>query len=146
MKLYTIQLAKHRLLKDSGIELVDTTVKSGLKILAPSWEILNAYRANENQEEAEKIYVKAFYSKLRKDYRENPEEFIKWLKQGKPIALACYCRAGKFCHRHLLVDIFIKIGKKLGIDVEYVGEIQTLENIHELPEETNKRLPSEQDS
>lgn len=129
MKLYTIQLAKHRLLKDTDITLLDVTVKSGLKIMAPSWEILNNYRNQGSTDRAWEEYTLAFYQKMRESYAMNPQIWHRWITNDKPLALACYCRAGKHCHRHLLRDIFQKIAKKQGFELEYCGEIETLENI-----------------
>jgi hypothetical protein len=39
MDIATVQLAKWRKLKPLNFELIDTTVKSGIKAFAPTWRI-----------------------------------------------------------------------------------------------------------
>lgn len=120
---YTIQISQWRLIKDSPIEFLDITVKSGLKIFAPSWEILNAYQDAGKSDTAKKIYTEQFYQKMRESFKMNSNIWYRWMTNDKPIALACYCRAGEFCHRCLMVDIWQTISKQAGLDLEYGGEI-----------------------
>lgn len=129
MDVYTIQMAKHRLLKDTGIELLDITVKSGVLIFAPSWEILNAYRSAGSSDSAWVVYKKDFYNKMRNSYKQNKTIWHRWIQNDKPIALACYCGAGKNCHRHLILDIWLKIAEKQGFELNYKGEITSLEDL-----------------
>lgn len=119
LEVFTIQIAKHRLLFRTDIEFIDTTVKSGEKVFAPSTELLWAYKCG-HLSEAE--YIDRFYKLCRQRYRRDPEPWLRLLRRGR-VALACYCRDGEFCHRHLLVDILEKLCRSEGIAFYYGGEI-----------------------
>ena len=119
MELYTIQLAKWRSCP-SDIELIDTTVKSGELIFAPSKDIVNGIKYKGLSEED---YIKEYYRLMRISFKNNKERWLEVLSKDK-IAIACYCRKDKFCHRFLLKDIFLKIGLKHHIDIEYSGELK----------------------
>lgn len=119
MILRTMQLAKWRKLDGTKTKLVDVTIKSGEKILAPSWDLLGRYKAGETSEEE---YIKEYFSLMRERYVNNLDWFIKFCMQDD-IAIACYCNSDSFCHRFLLVEILEAICKKHNIPFVYLGEL-----------------------
>lgn len=102
---WTIQMAKWRIAKEREIHLLDTTAKSGHSEFAPDFGVVMAYKAGQVSEAQ---YTDIYYARMRKSYRENRN---KWdmLKEYPRLAIACYCKPGAFCHRHLFVDIIGKI-------------------------------------
>lgn len=120
MDLYTIAIPQWRKAKERGIELFDITVKSGYKPFAPYDDVLWAYKRGEVSDEE---YTQLYLEKLRKRFIEAPEDFQQFLEKSGPVAVACYCRAGKFCHRHLFVGFIQEVADDNGYTVRYAGEI-----------------------
>lgn len=119
MIVYTIQLGQWRHARDRCVPLLDVTVKSGIKELAPTWELLQRYRSKQTTAEE---YTVEFYTLMRESYRTDPMQWASILDTAE-IALACYCKAGDFCHRHLLVDMIEKQALAKGIPFFRGGEI-----------------------
>lgn len=115
MEVYTYQLANWRKVKDLGIHYMDTTIKSGDPMLAPTWTLLSAYRYFGLSDED---YTKAYNLLLEDRLKESPEYFNE-LFNIAVLAVGCYCRPGKFCHRHLLVKFLEK-----HTEIIYRGEIK----------------------
>lgn len=120
MELYTIAIPQWRKAKERGIELVDITVKSGLEHFAPYKDILYAYKRGEVSDDQ---YTEVYLNKLKTHLRSSPEDFQSFLEKPGPLAVACYCRAGKFCHRHLFVGFIQEVADDNGYTVRYAGEI-----------------------
>ena len=116
MDVYTYQIAKWRVVKalDSGIVLIDTTVKTGYKQVAPTWEMVMGSKDGSVSPEN---YTRQYNEILDYSRQVNPRFWGSLLRLEK-VALGCYCAPGKFCHRHLLVDDLRKL-----TDVKYVAEI-----------------------
>lgn len=89
---------------DLGVPYMDTSIKSGDWMLAPTWTLLAAYKYN-GATEAE--YTEGYNQLLEERLIEFPEYFDE-LFNVEVIAVGCYCRPGKFCHRHLLVKFLDK--------------------------------------
>lgn len=104
---------------DSTFNVMDITVKSGNKIFAPSWDIVMDWK---NGLINQATYTKEYIRLMRISFKEHKKEWLDVLKQDK-IILCCYCHNGDFCHRYILVDLFIKTAKYYGIDVKYEGEL-----------------------
>lgn len=119
MILHTVQIAQWRKVKALGIDFIDVTLKSGLKWLAPTPELLYPYKMGQI---TDKEYTDRFYNLMRQRYIEDKQRFIDFINQGE-ICIACYCTAGKFCHRYLLVDILRKLCVEFNIPFTYQGEI-----------------------
>lgn len=119
MKVYTIQMAQWRLAKEKGIPLVDITVKSGMQALAPTWRMVTLLKAGAISEQE---FAELYLEKLRDDDWANREEWTK-LMSNDTMALACYCRAGEFCHRYLLADYLKDLRQKQTLPFTYGGEI-----------------------
>jgi uncharacterized protein YeaO (DUF488 family) len=97
--IYTIQMGQWRLARQQGIRLIDTTIKSGVRAFAPTWEMVQSYKAGELSEED---YTHLYRERINQLYRADPDVWKQYFDNNEYIALACYCRAGEFCHRHLL--------------------------------------------
>lgn len=120
MELYTVAMYNWRKAKAKGVEVQDTTVRSGNALFAPSWEMVRTYKAGELSEEE---YTKQYYEKMRDSFRNNRDKWLA-LFQKEKLALACYCGPDKFCHRLLLKAILLKIAEAEGISVKDCGEIK----------------------
>lgn len=120
MDLYTIQMAQWRKLQGTDIELIDTTVKSGITPFAPTWDLVMGYKSGEF---SEAFYREQYIELMRHSYRTNRPHWLYYLEKDK-VALGCMCKAGKFCHRHILKEIFVGLGRNLNIPVIDKGEFQ----------------------
>lgn len=89
---------------------MDTTVKSGgdfaKQFLAPSWDMLQHYRSGGTEEE----YTVAFLKKLTDNKDVIVRMFSGFINRFAilDLILGCYCRDGKFCHRHLLYRFLLE--------------------------------------
>lgn len=119
LEVFTIQISKHRILNGTDIYFIDTSLKSGEKLFAPSPEILWGYKAGHL---STREYYTRYMRLIRDRFRRNPEPFLELLNMGK-IALACYCRADQFCHRLILRNILERLCIREGIEFYYGGEL-----------------------
>lgn len=119
MKVYTCQMSKHRKVAKLGISFKDVTVKSGDKVFAPTWEILMEYKNGGS----ENLYTSKFIPLMRQSYQQNKLAWLELCKMDE-VCLACYCKAGDFCHRHIIVDMLERVCKANGIEFERKGEIK----------------------
>lgn len=120
MTLYTVQISQWRVAKERGIEMVDTTVKSGLKFFAPKWEMVQRHKDGDLSD-AE--YTIRYLKMMEASETEVPHYWAEVASRGT-IAIACYCQNGRFCHRYLLVEILRDYCKRHGIEFEYLGELK----------------------
>ena len=75
------------------------------KLLAPTWEILSAYKAKEIDDvEYTKLYHEKVLGKL--DPKLTMDLIIK--AHSDDVTLLCYESPGKFCHRRLVAEWFEK--------------------------------------
>jgi len=123
LKIYTIQISVARSLKfTKDPRYLDITVKSGDRAFAPTWKMVmgtrNSWEGRISQEE----YTRQYYDLMRQSYRQNRGRWDEVLAMNEVI-LACYCRAGSFCHRYLLKDMLMKRG------AVYVREIKAHRDI-----------------
>lgn len=119
MDVSTIQMGKWRLAKELNIELIDTTVKSGIQALAPKWEMVLSHKAGRMSDEE---YSKEYREMMLRSYMINQTVWRELLNKER-IALACYCSPDRFCHRHLLVKYLEGICNSHNIPFRYLGEI-----------------------
>lgn len=116
----TIQISKWRIARNLNVDFVDTTVKSGYNLFSPTWDMVLSHKAKTMSDEE---YTKLYYERMRENWNSRRDEWLRFMQQEQPIALACYCSPEKFCHRHLLVKILEKLCQKQGIDFKYYGEL-----------------------
>lgn len=119
MDVSTIQLAQWRKAKDLNIELIDTTVKSGIQAFAPTWEMVMGHKAKTISDED---YTQQYRDLMLRSYMTNQTVWMGLLEKEK-IAIACYCNPDKFCHRHLLVKYLEGVCNARNIPFRYLGEI-----------------------
>ena len=91
---------------------LDITVKTGLKMFAPTWDMVMDYK---DHRITASQYSVLYYEKMRKSYK-TYREIWDWLLNQEEVVLVCFCKNGEFCHRYLLADILEKLGAK------YMGE------------------------
>lgn len=114
MDIYTFQLGKLEHLVFSDIPLLDTTVKSGVWQLAPTWDMVMGVKSGKITPAQ---YTERYMAMLTHRYFTDPL-FFEWLIAHEKLAVGCYCEAGKFCHRHLIVQFLSHITA-----LNYCGEI-----------------------
>ena len=105
LRIYTIQISVAQrlgLTKDS--RYLDTTVKSGDKAFAPTWEMVMGVKQGRMTDEK---YIQEYYSMMQSSYRNNKQRWDEIISMEE-IILACYCRQDFFCHRYLLNDILLQ--------------------------------------
>ncbi len=118
LEVFTIQMGKWRDLKETDIELVDITVKSGIRVFSPHSSDLYAFKANElDKEEFSSRYI----AKLKCSLSDKVPEWDELVSKDR-IALTCYCSKDGFCHRYLLVEFLVAHAKELNVNVIYHGE------------------------
>ncbi|MAH07555.1 hypothetical protein CMI38_04885 [Candidatus Pacearchaeota archaeon] len=109
----------HQLRLTQDPRYLDTTVKSGDKIFAPTWKMVMGVKGGRTTEEE---YTQQYYDMMRASYRQNTEGWNDILALDE-IILACYCKPDSFCHRYLLKDMLVKCG------AEYSGEVRRVEDL-----------------
>lgn len=120
MKLHTIQLGKWRKCKKLDIELVDITVMSGETIFAPTWDMVNEFK---NGTLTEEDYYLQYKELMTRSYKENKAKWLELLQRDE-VAIACFCKAGSFCHRRILVSFLQLVAKTHKIEFSYEGELE----------------------
>lgn len=119
MKLHTMQIAKWRVAKERNIEMVDTTIKSGNKTFAPTWDIVTKFKRGAiTADEYMVVYTKL----MRESFKNNKEAWLEMCGKDE-VAIACYCSTDNFCHRYALVDMFSRVCAVNNIPFTYMGEI-----------------------
>lgn len=117
MSLYTIQLSKWRIAKANNVKFIDITVKSGSSVFSPTWDMVLASKSGAiNEDEYIDRYVTLLCERLSEDKK--PFDDLHNDIISGDVAVACYCRSGKFCHRNILVQFMQSL-----YDIEYKGEI-----------------------
>lgn len=119
MELYTTQLSKWRQVKQKNIPLLDTTVKSGDRVFAPSWNLVARIKAGAIDSEQ---YTHLYKEMMRESYRSNKNRWLEVAHMDR-VAIACYCPSGQFCHRLVLVDLFKALCAFHQLPFTYCGEL-----------------------
>jgi uncharacterized protein YeaO (DUF488 family) len=91
----------------------DTTVKSGNKAFAPTWDMVMNSKSGLLSPSG---YTIKFNELMRRSQESHPEIWAELLDQEE-VVLVCFCAHGKFCHRHLLAKILADHG------ATYMGEL-----------------------
>lgn len=103
-----------------GVTFLDTTVKSGAQMFAPTWEMVLGIKGGDITEEE---YTQMYRAKMNESWKRDRVKWMALIEGDDPIAIGCYCKPGEFCHRHLLKDIFEKICAAKGLPFYYYGEL-----------------------
>lgn len=120
MEVWTIQLGKWRTAEAQGLEVLNITRGSGIDAFAPELDKLKAHRLG-LMSSAE--YKAHYVTRMRQTFVQQRSEWNK-LKTLQRVAVACYCPAGKFCHRHIFTELLQAFMQREGIPVELKGELQ----------------------
>ena len=105
-----------------GKDRLDITVGSGWgwgRVFAPSWDLVWGYKSGKLSFQE---YEKGYLEKMRRVWVEDRWAFRNLFKMGK-VTLVCYCRSDEHCHRRLLREIVVKIGRKYSIEIVDLGEL-----------------------
>lgn len=128
MRVFTVQMANHRLVKEQNIKLIDTTVKSGDPAFAPTWDMVKLIKDNtvdgKTTVDAMATYTCLYKDMMKVSQSNNPKLWMGLFHDGD-IAVACYCKAGQFCHRHLLVEMLTEYAMANSLSIEPSGEIMS---------------------
>lgn len=120
LELYTAQIANLGNINTSGKDVIDTTVKSGISTFAPSWSMVIGYKSGEISKEE---YTNEYLMMMETSYEFERQVWDRYFPDKGKLILACYCRPGDFCHRHLLAN-FIQMKKlECGSECVIVGEL-----------------------
>jgi uncharacterized protein YeaO (DUF488 family) len=112
---HTAQVTKAR----GCTDVLDITVKTGDPIFAPTWNMVMGYKWGRITATE---YTEQYRERMLKSWADNKERWLEVLNSGS-ITLVCYCPAGFFCHRLLLVDLLQEVGSMLGIEIINMGEL-----------------------
>ena len=117
--LYTYCIHKIKPHQYPHIEFIDTTVKAHHPDFAPTWAMVKAYKEGTLSEEA---YTQQYITLMKARYADNKTPWYAVLRASE-VALGCYCHPGKFCHRHLLADLFQRLATHQGYPLTLKGEL-----------------------
>lgn len=134
MDLFTIQMGKRFEATKRKIRVIDTTVKTSDRLFSPTWSMVMGHKekvaahergeiSDEELQQAHDAYAREYRAMMIDSWVRNRARWLEVLHDKEPIALACYCKPGMFCHRLLLRDMFEQICKKLEIPYQYYGEL-----------------------
>lgn len=106
MRIHTAHLSLGKQIpRGKGVMFLDVTRKSGgpfaQQYLAPSWELLQAYKRRQLTSEDYAVEYMAMLESVRVELLAKLTEILGKL-QPTDLILGCYCGHGEFCHRHLL--------------------------------------------
>jgi hypothetical protein len=124
LDVFTIQTARWRLARNRDITVLDTTVKTGTSIFAPTWNMVMGIK---NGDLTWDEYTKHYWERMNASWKSKDRSiWIATLKETEPLAIACFCRyegLETHCHRFLLKDLFEKLCAREGIPFLYYGEL-----------------------
>jgi hypothetical protein len=101
--------------KRLGIPYLDITIGTGERAFAPTWDMVHDYKSGVLTESA---YTAKYTNLMRRSYVRDRRHWDLVLEMDE-VVLACYCKAGSFCHRYLLRDMLLKCG---AVDGGEIGE------------------------
>jgi hypothetical protein len=123
VELFTLQSGKDRAYRANraGLTLIDTTVKGKNPLFAPTWPIVLGHK---NGTVSDEEYTREYKRLMLESWTQRKDEWIAFLKQDGWVGIYCYCPAGAFCHRLLLVKMFEQLCERLAIPFTYYGEFE----------------------
>lgn len=118
-RLWTIQLGKWRLAVAKDIPVLNVTAGSGIQAFAPDVELVMLYKRGQISPQD---YEQAYRNRMAESKLRFPGTWELLLDKPK-LAVACYCKAGDFCHRHIFVKLMTGYLAEQGKDAHYEGEL-----------------------
>lgn len=119
IKLYTIQVPQWRIADAIGVKFIDITAKSGIQAFAPDIENVFAYKNGLIPEEE---YTRLYQDRMSLSREKNKKYWDNLLKYDA-MAFGCYCTPGKFCHRHLFIEMAKEYIERQDVNVVMGGEL-----------------------
>ena len=120
MQLWTIQMCNWRVAESKGIELLDTTVKGNPGPLSPTWDMVLSHKSGKL---SDKEYTDKYLQILRVSYTQHRRYWLDLCAKDR-LAISCFCKCDKFCHRYILKDVLELVCKHNNIAFTYMGEIK----------------------
>lgn len=105
----TCRVPYYRQLEELGIPWLDTTVKSGDKVFAPTWKMVMDYKEGKLSEEA---YKQQYMALMKESWERHPERWLEVLDTDR-LLVGCYCKEGAFCHRRILVVLLQRVAQQI---------------------------------
>jgi uncharacterized protein YeaO (DUF488 family) len=96
-----VRLKRAQLGKAIGL---DTTVKSAsgwARSFCPTWNMVMQHK---NGVMSDEVYIRLYRQTLDAVPRETWKALWAMGKEAGEVTLLCYCRDGKFCHTHLMIE------------------------------------------
>lgn len=121
-------------IKYNGEDKLDITVKSSQgigRLYRPTWKMVCGHKAFNGDKRFIDSYEKVSDEEYKRQYFQllgfsriiNQKDFLSIFE--KDYVLCCYCGAGKFCHRLLLVKEYLpQLAEEIKIQMTYGGEIK----------------------
>lgn len=103
--IYTCRVQDHAKLKAQGINWLDTTVKSGDPVFAPTWDMVLGYKQGTITEEQ---YTEQYKRLMEISWQLHETRWLEVLDTDR-LVLGCYCAPGAFCHRRLLAKMMMLV-------------------------------------
>lgn len=101
IEIFTGQMGKRHAAAKIGLPVLDITAMSGNTVFAPDWKILKQYKQGLVSNGR---YTDVYREKMYASMESHPEEWEKLAGYKRVLAL-CYCAPGKYCHRHVWLDV-----------------------------------------
>lgn len=121
IEVWTIQLGKWRLAKQREIALLNITAGSGVQAFAPDFELVKRFKRHEMSEDD---YTDEYVRRMAQSRKLFPKIWEQ-LNDKDQVALACYCRAGDYCHRRLFVPLMKSyLQEEHDRELTYKGELK----------------------
>jgi uncharacterized protein YeaO (DUF488 family) len=117
---FTIQNSKWRLARNRDIVMMDTSVKTGFSIFAPTWSMVMDHKRGEISDDE---YTAMYRARMNASFKAERGKWMQTIQMTEPVALGCFCKPGDFCHRILLKDMLEKLCAREGIEFLYYGEL-----------------------
>ena len=135
LRVYTAQLPnpRARIRGYSGPDSFNVTRRGGGSAgspFAPSDALLDEAnkrkrKAYGNEEALRSMwfwYLPRFIEEMRRSYRDNHAAWRALASRAGEVTLCCYCATADRCHRRVLAEMLVAVGKKLGIEIIDCGE------------------------
>lgn len=127
MELFTVRLGyNHKSIPEReaerlGILVVNTTARGKSLLFAPSWDIVMGHKDGSVTDQQ---YRDVYLPMMRESWNTHRKDWMEFLQQPGWVAIGCYCKAGCFCHRLILVEILQKLSEMLNLPFTYYGELE----------------------
>jgi uncharacterized protein YeaO (DUF488 family) len=105
VNIYTCRVQDHRALKAAGVQWLDTTVKTGSSVFAPTWDMVMAWKAGTLSDEE---YSVQYRQRMEDSWNNHADVWLKTLDTDQ-LVLGCFCPPNTFCHRRLLAKMFVRV-------------------------------------